>query len=176
MQSVASRIWTRVAVSISYDDNHYTTGTSMILSRIWYVGQTLCESQAVLVLLLYSKCEPSQQNVPFLRRRCARNPISWWRPFPEEGRIPMACCLPLARSSLSDFFWPLLKLCYQQHGLKGTSCLLSELRYFSILWVDITFHSQRMRSSRNPPTLSDPFHWLSSSLQEALLLVYVGRE
>ena len=28
MQSAWSRIWTRVAVSISYDDNHYTTGTS----------------------------------------------------------------------------------------------------------------------------------------------------
>ena len=28
-QSVLYRIWTRVAVSISYDDNHYTTGTSM---------------------------------------------------------------------------------------------------------------------------------------------------
>ena len=28
MQSVSSRIWTRVAVSISYDDNDYTTGTS----------------------------------------------------------------------------------------------------------------------------------------------------
>ena len=28
MQSVLSRIWTRVAVSISYDDNDYTTGTS----------------------------------------------------------------------------------------------------------------------------------------------------
>ena len=27
MQSVLSRIWTRVAVSISYDYNHYTTGT-----------------------------------------------------------------------------------------------------------------------------------------------------
>ena len=27
MQSVSSRIWTRVAVSISYDDNHYTSGT-----------------------------------------------------------------------------------------------------------------------------------------------------
>ena len=26
MQSVLSRIWTRVAVSIFYDDNHYTTG------------------------------------------------------------------------------------------------------------------------------------------------------
>ena len=27
MQSVLSRIWTCVAKSISYDDNHYTTGT-----------------------------------------------------------------------------------------------------------------------------------------------------
>ena len=27
MQSVSSRIWTRVAAFISYDDNHYTTGT-----------------------------------------------------------------------------------------------------------------------------------------------------
>ena len=29
MQSVSSRIWTRVAVSISYDDNDYTTETSI---------------------------------------------------------------------------------------------------------------------------------------------------
>ena len=28
MLSVSSRIWTRVAVSISHDDKHYTTGTS----------------------------------------------------------------------------------------------------------------------------------------------------
>ena len=28
MQSVLSWIWTRVAVSISYDDNDYTMGTS----------------------------------------------------------------------------------------------------------------------------------------------------
>ena len=27
MQSVSSRIWTRVAVSNSYDDNHYSTCT-----------------------------------------------------------------------------------------------------------------------------------------------------
>ena len=33
MQSVSSRIWTRVAVSISYDDNHYTTGTSNNLNN-----------------------------------------------------------------------------------------------------------------------------------------------
>ena len=29
-QSVSSRIWTRIAVSISCDNNHYTTGTSFI--------------------------------------------------------------------------------------------------------------------------------------------------
>ena len=28
MQSASSRIWTLVTVSISYDDNHYITGTS----------------------------------------------------------------------------------------------------------------------------------------------------
>ena len=31
MQSVSSRIRTRVAVSLSYDDNHYTTGTAKII-------------------------------------------------------------------------------------------------------------------------------------------------
>ena len=30
MQSVSSRIWTRVAVSIFYDNNHYSTGTSLL--------------------------------------------------------------------------------------------------------------------------------------------------
>ena len=33
MQSVLSRNWTRIAVSISWDDNHYTTGTSF-----WWVA------------------------------------------------------------------------------------------------------------------------------------------
>ena len=36
MQSVSSRIWTRVAVSISYDDNHYTTGTSLFFFFFLY--------------------------------------------------------------------------------------------------------------------------------------------
>ena len=37
MQSASSRIWTRVAVSISNDDNHYTTGTSRD-NCIWWGG------------------------------------------------------------------------------------------------------------------------------------------
>ena len=36
MQSVSSRIWTRVSVSICYDDNLYTTGTFDI-KKDWYV-------------------------------------------------------------------------------------------------------------------------------------------
>ena len=34
MQLAWSKIWTRVAVSISYDDNHYTTGTSIIIIMV----------------------------------------------------------------------------------------------------------------------------------------------
>ena len=34
MQSVSSRIWTRVAVSISYNDDHYTTGTSVLFTEV----------------------------------------------------------------------------------------------------------------------------------------------
>ena len=33
MQSDSSRIWTRVAVSISYNDNHYTTGSNILQSN-----------------------------------------------------------------------------------------------------------------------------------------------
>ena len=38
MQSVSPRIRTRVAVSLSYDDNHYTKGTkSGLYTYIWYI-------------------------------------------------------------------------------------------------------------------------------------------
>ena len=43
MQSVSSRIWTRVAVSISYDDNDYTTGTGVCLVDETQVVQGLLQ-------------------------------------------------------------------------------------------------------------------------------------
>ena len=54
MQSVSSRIWTRVAVSISYDDNDYTAGTSKMK---WYsptdiISLTLWVLRPKFVLLL----------------------------------------------------------------------------------------------------------------------------
>ena len=45
MQSVSSRIWTRVAVSISYDDNHYITGTC----TSWYLSEAFCPKISVKV-------------------------------------------------------------------------------------------------------------------------------
>ena len=40
MQSASSRIWTRVAVSIFYDDNHYITGTSTTKNRLYLLEKT----------------------------------------------------------------------------------------------------------------------------------------
>ena len=37
MQSVSSRVWTRVTVSISYDDNHYTT---KVIIAMFYSSQS----------------------------------------------------------------------------------------------------------------------------------------
>ena len=43
MQSVSSRIWARVAVSISYDDNRHTTGTCQIIIII------------IIIIIIYSE-------------------------------------------------------------------------------------------------------------------------
>ena len=42
MQSFSFKIWTRVAVSISYDDNHYNTGTSFYFYLYWNKDTTQC--------------------------------------------------------------------------------------------------------------------------------------
>ena len=46
MQLVWSRIWTRVAVSISYDDDHYTTGMSNMAKSI--MEHSSCKSKQIL--------------------------------------------------------------------------------------------------------------------------------
>ena len=40
MQSVSSRIWTRVAVFISYDNNYYTTAppSRYEIRSVWFYG------------------------------------------------------------------------------------------------------------------------------------------
>ena len=51
MQSLRSRIWTRVAVFICYDDNHYTTGTSMRK-----ISKIICACFNVFSAYRYSFC------------------------------------------------------------------------------------------------------------------------
>ena len=51
MQSVSSRIWTRVAVSISYDDNNYTTGTTAKSCLYIYIKYMICQ-QILLIWYL----------------------------------------------------------------------------------------------------------------------------
>ena len=41
MQSASSRFWTRVAVSIFYDDNYYTTGTSTKYTGFYYEDRSV---------------------------------------------------------------------------------------------------------------------------------------
>ena len=63
MQSVSSRIWTRVAVSISYDDNHYTTGTPQslmlatplspfFLDTIFFISSLGCKTFSIITYFL----------------------------------------------------------------------------------------------------------------------------
>ena len=51
MQSISSRIWTRVTVSISYDDNHYTMSTSIL--------ETITEVFNWLSCFIMTCCMPS---------------------------------------------------------------------------------------------------------------------
>ena len=55
MQSFSSRIWTRVAVFISYDDNHFTTGTSFRVIDTKY--NLLCSRHPVYLCVLCALVE-----------------------------------------------------------------------------------------------------------------------
>ena len=52
MQSVSSRIWTRVAESISYDDNDYTTVTSKAVIVV-KMGHSDVINKTILVFNLF---------------------------------------------------------------------------------------------------------------------------
>ena len=48
MKSFSSKIWTRVAVSIFYDDNNYTTGTSLVVC--------VCQNRYVIGVVDVGNC------------------------------------------------------------------------------------------------------------------------
>ena len=46
-----NQIWTRVAVSISYDDNHYTTGTSNVIYLLLLITSPGDKADCINLLL-----------------------------------------------------------------------------------------------------------------------------
>ena len=52
MQSFSSRIWTRVAMSISYDDNRYTTGTSTKSLHHGHLHESIAVLQSQFIMPL----------------------------------------------------------------------------------------------------------------------------
>ena len=68
MQSVSSRIWTRITVSISYDDNHYTTGTPILFNRstmINYLSARMVMSVLFLEDYYRNSFSTSGENIKF---------------------------------------------------------------------------------------------------------------
>ena len=55
MQSVSSRIWTRVAVSTSYDDNHYTTGINKLFLLRMINWSYNCLQRIIIIIISYLK-------------------------------------------------------------------------------------------------------------------------
>ena len=54
MRSASSRIWTRIAMSISHDDNHYTTGTLMsMISFGMFIDKECLVSLIERIYLIY---------------------------------------------------------------------------------------------------------------------------
>ena len=52
MQSVSSRIWTRVTVSNSCDDNHYTTGTSYYTTGTSYYTTGTSYIHIIIIIII----------------------------------------------------------------------------------------------------------------------------
>ena len=75
MQSVTSKIWTRVAVSISYDDNHYTTalpwnkniiGNIIWLIFYWFfktlVCYKVCEKRYIFMVEIFKQINTNERS------------------------------------------------------------------------------------------------------------------
>ena len=139
MQSVLFRFWTRVAVSITYDDNHYTTGTSTLLSYIY-------------IYILELSWQENPANTGDIRNSeqlCK----PWSPPLEIEPTTTVAETLPLSHRFMShisdaeltshgDNAWPLDLMCregtYSLQRIRPPPGLRLPK---SVLWIHITLTS-----------------------------------
>ena len=100
MQSVSSRIWTHIAVSIPYDDNHYTTGTSYVIAWLEF------ELAHYDVASQYISHYAMETSLLFLILKFKQRPVSSWKIY-----IIMWCLEELMHIieiflSISEVYWP----------------------------------------------------------------------
>ena len=88
MQSVSSRIWTHVAVSISYDHNHYTTGTSLKM----VLDASLLNPQHYKVGIKDKWSNPEKVVAPFPSSQCS----SCWK----VSQISCLCVCVMGKSNI----------------------------------------------------------------------------
>ena len=102
MQSVSSRIWTRVAVSISYDDNHDTTGTSEVEGSM---GSNFHQESIDDFQIALGESIPSQLNFWHWKslRKIKNTSKTWfWRRIDSTWHIQTKWC---KWTVYSDFFF-----------------------------------------------------------------------
>ena len=77
MQLACYRIWTRVAVSISYDDNHYTTGTSSTYGEAYRPsGNRIVERNHLIIKAIAERGGISPAEAVF-----------WYNMSPKSGQL-----------------------------------------------------------------------------------------
>ena len=64
MQSASSRIWTRIVVYISYDDNHYTMGTAVCMSVCLFLSLSLSLYIYIYIYSFHVVRDALNQTVP----------------------------------------------------------------------------------------------------------------
>ena len=85
MQSVSSRIWIRVDVSISYDDNHYSTGISKSVIYV-YINPPAHEQDGTEGQLFWAVFNGFTFRVPALLFTHNWRENNWMHTFPKNIR------------------------------------------------------------------------------------------
>ena len=65
IQTALARIWTRVAMSSSSDDNHYTSGTSFIINVIYQYLKVFNYVQTIVILMCKKISSDSFKNYDY---------------------------------------------------------------------------------------------------------------
>ena len=141
MQSVSSRIWTRIVVSNSYDDNHYTTGTS----NIGHGSCKMLKLRNIANLSLNPVC-------PFVFYTWLLWDLSSFQTIYDIGVVNVV--VPTGSKSTDEWFQKLLTFFRDSKALQAQ---VNELRLYTLL--------DRFASWKTPEKLAGWFFFLQHQCQ-----------